>query len=70
MVTVSVDVNSILIDYFAGGFLSFEPAQWLRLNVGAGPLIIWSKWDSEPEASINEEVTSQYGSKTDIHIPK
>ncbi|MGA6926139.1 MAG: hypothetical protein WBY88_10695, partial [Desulfosarcina sp.] len=33
-VAISVDVNSILIDYFAGGFLSFEPATWLRLHVG------------------------------------
>jgi hypothetical protein len=58
-VAVSVDVNSFLIDYFAGGFVSFEPAKWLRLYVGAGPLIIWALWETEPEASADEAVTSQ-----------
>lgn len=58
-VAVSVDVNSLLIDYFAGGFLSIEPVHWLRLFVGAGPLLIWSLWDSEPEESSSDEFTSQ-----------
>jgi len=58
-VAVSVDVNSILIDYFAGGYLSLEPAKWFRLSVGAGPLLIWSKWETEHEASIPEDVSYQ-----------
>ena len=58
-VAVSVDVSSIMIDYFAGGFLSFEPAWWLRLSVGTGPLLIWSLWESEPIASSDEEVIPQ-----------
>lgn len=56
---VSVDVYSLLIDYFAGGFLSFEPANWLRLYVGAGPLIVWAKWESEPKPSTAREINSQ-----------
>lgn len=58
-VAVSVDVNSFLIDYYAGGFVSFEPLKWLRLYVGAGPLIIWAKGESEPEASTSEAIASQ-----------
>ncbi len=56
---VSVEVNSFLIDYFAGGFLAFEPARWLHLNVGAGPLLIWSQWETEPEASTADDVDHQ-----------
>lgn len=67
-VAVSVDVNSILIDYFAGGFLSFEPTKWFRLNVGAGPLLIWSRWETEPEASITEDVTCQSESESGLGV--
>ncbi|MES0445791.1 MAG: hypothetical protein ABUJ92_04535 [Desulfobacterales bacterium] len=58
-VTVSVDVNSLLFDYFFGGYLSFEPAKWLRLNMGAGPLLIYGMRETEPEASAPEDVTSE-----------
>jgi hypothetical protein len=58
-VTVSVDVNSLLIDYFFGGYLGFEPAKWLQLKVGAGTLLIYGKRETEPEASAPEEVTSE-----------
>ena len=67
-VAVSVDVNSILIDYFAGEYLSFEPAKWLRLNVGADPLLIWSQWETEPEASISEEVIDQSESESGLGV--
>jgi hypothetical protein len=53
-VAVSVDVNSLMIDYFMGGFLSIEPVSWFRLYVGAGPLLIWSRWETETEASNTE----------------
>ena len=55
-VTVSVDVNSLLFDYFFGGYLSFEPTKWLRLNVGAGPLLIFGMWETEPEASAPDDI--------------
>ncbi len=58
-VTVSVDVNSILFDYFFGGYLSFEPTKWLRLNLGAGPLLIYGMRETEPEASAPEDITSE-----------
>ncbi len=58
-ITISVDVNSLLIDYFFGGYLGFEPAKWLQLNVGAGPLLIYGKRETEPEASAPEEITSE-----------
>ena len=56
---VSVELNSFLIDYFAGGYLSFEPAKWLRLSVGAGPLLIWSQWETDPEASTADDAADQ-----------
>ncbi len=58
-VAVSVEVNSFLIDYFAGGFLAVEPARWLRLNVDAGPLLIWSQWETEQESSTPDDVDHQ-----------
>jgi len=58
-VAISVDVNSLLIDYFFGVYLSFEPAKWLRVNVGAGPLLIWGKRETEPEESTPEEFDSE-----------
>ena len=58
-VAVSVDVNSLMFDYFAGGFLSFEPAKWFRFSLGAGPLIIWSFLETESEEPNSGEVTSQ-----------
>jgi len=58
-VAISVDINSFLIDYFFGVYLGFEPAKWLRLNVGAGPLLIWGKRETEPEASVPEEFNSE-----------
>ena len=58
-VTVSVDVNSLLFDYFFGGYLNFEPAKWLQLKVGAGPLIIFGMRETEPEASAPEDITSE-----------
>ena len=58
-VTVSVDVNSLLFDFFFGGYLSFEPTKWLRLNMGAGPLLIYGMRETEPEASAPEDITSE-----------
>jgi len=58
-VAVSVDVKSLLIDYFFGVYLGFEPAKWLRLNVGAGPLLIWGERETEPEASAPEYISSE-----------
>ena len=35
-VAVAVDVNSIMIDYFIGGYLAIEPNEHFRLFAGAG----------------------------------
>jgi len=58
-VAVAVDVNSLMFDYFFGGYLGFEPTKWFRLNVGAGPLIIWGSRETESEESTPEEFTSE-----------
>ncbi len=57
-VLVAVDVNSIMIDYFLGGYFGFEPNEHFRLYVGAGPLIIWGKRETEPEESAPDYVKS------------
>jgi len=57
-VLVAVDVNSIMIDYFLGGYLGFEPNEHFRLYVGAGPLIIWARRETEPEETAPDYVTS------------
>ncbi len=61
---VVVDVNSIMIDYFLGGFLAIEPNDHFRLYTGAGPLLIWAKRETEPEVSIPEYTNT--GSESDI----
>lgn len=47
--SVSIEINSFLIDYFFGGYLAVEPAKWLRLYAGAGPLLIWASRKTEPK---------------------
>ncbi len=58
-VAVSVDVSSIMFDYFFGGYLGFKPVKWLRLYVGSGPLLIWARWETEPEVSTPRVLTSE-----------
>jgi opacity protein-like surface antigen len=58
-VAVSMDISSVLIDYYFGAFASFEPGDRLRIYAGAGPLIIWGLWETKPEASIGKEVASE-----------
>lgn len=62
--SVSVDINSFLIDVFFGGYLGYRPVKWLQLNVGAGPLVIWGKRESDPVATPYDEATS--GSESDL----
>jgi hypothetical protein len=57
-VLVAVDVNSIMIDYFLGGYVSIEPNKHFRLYAGAGPLIIWASRETEPEGSAPDYVNS------------
>jgi len=58
-VAVAVDVNSVMIDYFLGGYISFEPSKYFRLYVGAGPLLIWARRETEPEENISDYITSE-----------
>jgi len=55
--TISVDISSFLMDYFFGGYVSIEPAQWLRLYAGAGPLLIWGIRETESAESLPEPYT-------------
>lgn len=63
-VAVAVDVNSIMIDYFLGGYLAIEPNDHFRLYAGAGPLLIWAKRETEPEESAPDYINSS--SESDI----
>lgn len=58
-VSASVEVDWFIIDYFFGGYIGFEPAHWFRLSVGAGPLLIWGMWESEPKESTTDELTDE-----------
>lgn len=57
-VAVAVDVNSVMIDYFLGGYISIEPNKHFRLYAGAGPLGIWARRETEPEESAPDYITS------------
>jgi hypothetical protein len=56
---VAVDVESLYFDYFLGGFVGLKPAQWLRLYVGAGPLLIYGQRDTEPQVTPYDEITDE-----------
>lgn len=62
-VAFSLDINSFLMDYYFGGYLSLEPAKWIRVFAGAGPLIVWGQREIETEVSDDEvsEVESDSG---------
>ena len=57
-VEVALDINSILVDYFFGGFVGAELAKWLRLYAGGGPLIIWGSRETETEATETQPADS------------
>jgi|GEM_PF-2006386 len=61
-VAVSVDINSLMIDFFGGGFASFEPSELIRFSAGAGPLLIYASRETEPEVTVPEQVTAQSNS--------
>ena len=55
---VAVEVDSFIMDYFFGGYFGLEPSKWLRLYVGAGPLLIWGIQSTEPKDSDSDELSS------------
>lgn len=57
-VAVAVDIDSILVDYYFGGYLGIEPVRWFRLYAGAGPLIIWGSRETKTEATATEPANS------------
>ena len=61
-VAVSVEVKSLMIDYFLGGYIGIEPTKWFRLTIGAGPLLIWGNWETEPEESTPEDIVPESNS--------
>jgi len=54
-VTVQVKNKMFLFDYFFGGYASYTLADRLRLYIGAGPLLIYGRRESDPEDN-NEEI--------------
>ena len=56
--SISIDIKSFLIDVFFGGYVGYQPAKWLRLWVGAGPLLIWGSRETDPVAAPADETTS------------
>jgi len=58
---VAVDINQFLLDYFFGGYVSFEPIKWFRLYIGAGPLLIYGSRETEE----TDPATSQGETKSE-----
>ena len=54
-----MDIQSFLFDYFFGGYVSFEPVKWLRLYLGAGPLIIYGTRETEQDDPNTQEVETR-----------
>jgi len=60
-IAVSVDINQFLFDYFFGGYVSLRPIKWLRLYVGAGPLLIYGSRETDE----TDPATSQVETKSE-----
>lgn len=60
---VALDINAFLLDYFFGAYSSFEPANWVRLYLGAGPLLTYGsrKIESINPQTDEKETTSDSG---------
>lgn len=65
-VSVSVDVSSILVDYFFGGYVAIQPAKWLRLYAGAGPMLIYARHETEPTEPTPEPFTDETESESGV----
>jgi len=53
---IAVDIQAFLLDYFFGGYVSVEPVKWLRLYVGAGPLIIYGSREIDEDNPNTQEM--------------
>ncbi len=58
-VSAVVDINSLLFDAYAGGYLSFEPMKGIRIWAGAGPLILWGWRETESTTADDEILISE-----------
>ena len=58
---VAVDINQFLVDFFFGGYVSIQPIKWLRLYLGAGPLLIYASRETEE----NDPVTTHSEKKSE-----
>jgi len=67
-VSVSVDVNAFMVDYFFGGYVALEPVDRFRLYAGAGPLLIWAQRDTEPREPIPEPFADESDSGLGIGL--
>lgn len=64
--SVSIDIRSLLVDFFFGGYVALEPVRWLRLYIGAGPLLIYGRREFEPEAPVPEPFSDETESDSSI----
>ena len=58
-VSVSVDINSLMIDFFYGAYMALHLTDWLRFYAGGGPLLIYGRRETEPEESATEEDSTE-----------
>jgi len=53
-IRVEIDNQLFLFDYFGGGYVAVNFAKRLRLYAGAGPLLIYGRWEHEPDENDGE----------------
>jgi len=58
---VALHINQFLVDYSFGGYVSLQPIKWLRLYIGAGPLLIYGSRETEE----TDPATSQTEKKSE-----
>ena len=62
-IRVEIDNKLFLFDYFAGGYVAVNLAKRLRLYAGAGPLLIYGRWEHKPD-----ENDDDLGDETESHL--
>ena len=65
-VSVSLDIESLLVDLFFGVYAAYEPIHWFRLYLGAGPLLIYG--DRETERVDPATMESQSASDSGLDV--
>lgn len=65
-ISISLDIEDLLADLFFGIYTSYEPTYWFRAYIGAGPLIVYGRRETEQTNPSTLETSSSSDSGWDV----